>query len=122
MTTISWQTWVELNPDTAKKLDLNDGDVVKVTSPRGEIEAPVYVYPAIRPDTVAIPFGQGHTDYGRFAKNRGSNPIELVAVQDESGLAWSTMRVKITPTGKKVTLALFENKLGTSQTILNFPG
>jgi anaerobic selenocysteine-containing dehydrogenase len=110
-TTIAWQTWVELNPQTAQALGVSEGDIVKVTSPNGELEAPVYVYPAIRPDTVGIPLGQGHTDYGRYARNRGSNPIQLMGlVQNEAGNgpAWTNVRVKITPTGQNLTVAKFE--------------
>ena len=42
-----------------------------ITSPAGSVEATVYKYPAIRPDTIAMPFGQGHTAFGRFAAKRG---------------------------------------------------
>jgi anaerobic selenocysteine-containing dehydrogenase len=117
MTTISWQTWVELNPATAQKLGVTDGDIVRVTSPAGELEAPVCTYPAIRPDTVAIPFGQGHTDSGRYARDRGSNPLQLVSAwtgASGGSLAWATLRAQIRPTGEKVALALFEYKPGTS--------
>src|SRR5271157_513923 len=113
MTTVSWQTLVEINPTTAQKLGLSDGDVVKVTSPNGEIQAPIYTFQAIRPDTVAIASGQGHTDYGRYAQNNGANPIQLLGSQAESSgnnLTWSNLRVKLTPTGQKVSLALFEYK------------
>jgi anaerobic selenocysteine-containing dehydrogenase len=97
--------------------------VLGIASPAGEIEAPVYVYPAIRPDTVAIPIGQGHADYGRYARNRGSNPMDLVGATGEN-LAWATMRVKITPTGKKMAQAGFENKAGVDKGFINevFPG
>ena len=122
MTTVSWQTWVELHPDTARELGVQDGDIVQVTSPEGELEAPVCVYPAIRPDTVAIPVGQGHTDYGRFARERGSNPMHLVGIRTDttgSSLAWAALRVKVRPTGDKVALALFENKVGVTEGFLN---
>ena len=122
MTTISWQTWVELNPETAVELGVRDGDIVRVISPQGELEAPVYVYPAIRPDTVAIPFGQGHTDLGRFARDRGSSPMQLIGVRTDatgSNLAWATLRVQVRPTGKRETLALFENKQGVTEGFLN---
>ena len=127
MTTVSWQTLVEINPTTAQKLGLSDGEVVKVTSPNGEIQAPIYTFQAIRPDTVAIASGQGHTDYGRFAQNNGANPIQLLGSQTESSgnnLTWSNLRVKLTPTGQKVSLALFEYKLGVTQGFINaaFPG
>ena len=126
-TSIAWQTWVELNPSTAGKLGLKQGDVIKVTSPYGELEAPVYLYPGIRPDTVAIPLGQGHTDYGRYARDRGANVIQLVGPQPAApagNLVWSTVRVKLTPTGNRKTLATFENSLGVTEGFINqaFPG
>ena len=77
-TTIAWQSWVEIHPDTAAKLGVTYGDVVRVTSPNGTVEAPVYVYPVIRPDTIGIALGQGHTQLGRFANNRGSNAVVLL--------------------------------------------
>ena len=127
LTTVSWQTWAEIHPSTAQKLGLQDGDVVKITSPYGEIEALIYIYPAIRPDTVAVPLGQGHTDYGRYARDMGSNPIQLVGEEAEStgnDLLWSSLRVKITPTNKRVALATFENKMGVAEGFINqaFPG
>jgi anaerobic selenocysteine-containing dehydrogenase len=127
MTTMAWQTWVELHPDTAQKLGVKDGDIVRVTSPHGELEAPVYVYPAIRPDTVAIPTGHGHTDYGRYARDRGSNPMNLVGTETDatgSSLAWATHRVQVTPTGKRVAMARFESRVGVTEGFINqgFPG
>ncbi len=112
LTTITWQTWVELNPTTAKDLGVENGDIVKIESPHGEIEAPVYLFPAIRPDTVAIPLGQGHSDLGRYAKKRGSNALLLIGNElDESGnhLAWANVRVKLTKTDNKQKLALLES-------------
>jgi anaerobic selenocysteine-containing dehydrogenase len=122
MTTISWQTWVEVHPDTAHELGVKDGDIVRVTSPEGEMQAPVYVYPGVRPDTVAIPLGQGHTDYGRYARDRGSNPLQLVGTQSDAtgtGLAWAALRVNLRPTGENVALALFEDKVGVTEGFLN---
>jgi anaerobic selenocysteine-containing dehydrogenase len=127
MTTMSWQTWVEINPKTAQQLGVQDGEVVKVTSLHGEVEALVYTFPAIRPDTLAIPLGLGHTDLGRFAMNRGSNPMNLVgATADATGnnLTWAAVRVKISRTGKKAELATFESKVGVTNGFINqaFPG
>ena len=75
---------------------------------------PVYLYPAIRPDTIAIPFGQGHTAYGRYAEGRGANPLDLVSPMfNEAGdLAFAGMKVKVVKTGKKHELARLESKLG----------
>ncbi len=107
MTSVVYGSWVELNPTTAERLSLKEGDLVDIESPDGRIRAPVYVYPAIMPDVVAMPLGQGHSAYGRYAKNRGVNPIEILSAQMEQhtgSLASSATRVKITATGKRVEL------------------
>jgi anaerobic selenocysteine-containing dehydrogenase len=113
-TTVMWNTWVEINPVTAEELGIEDDDLVKIISDAGELEVPVYKYPAIRPDTIAIPFGQGHTAYGRYAENRGVNPMDLVSKYfNEAGdLAFAGMKVKIHKTGKQKPLSRLEGKLG----------
>jgi anaerobic selenocysteine-containing dehydrogenase len=124
MTSLSWQTWVQIHPTTAQKLGLKDGDVVKIASPNGEVEALVETYPAIRPDTLAIPTGQGHTDGGRYSRNRGSNPAALIGSQLDaagSNLIWTNLRVNITKTGVNRKLALFEHKLSAADGVTEFP-
>lgn len=112
MTTACWQTWIEINPKTADFLGVKNNDVVKLISPQGEIETIVVIYPGIRPDVIAIPLGQGHQGYGRYAADRGSNPVDLLApISDpQSGsLAWGATRVRVEPTGQKYPLARLEN-------------
>ena len=115
MTTASWGTWVELNPEAASSMGIHDGDIVRVISPDGELEAPVVIYPGIRPDVVAIPIGQGHTKFGRFAQQRGSNPIALLSPltdPDTGSLAWGATRVRLEPTGRKRILPRHESLAG----------
>ncbi|MHB8483043.1 MAG: molybdopterin-containing oxidoreductase family protein [Nitrospiria bacterium] len=78
ITKVVWDSWVEMNPNAAFKLGLKEGDMVTVESPSGKIDVPLYLYPGIRPDTVAIPIGQGHRFFGRYAENRGANPLEVL--------------------------------------------
>ena len=113
-TTVMWNTWVEINPVTAEELGLEDDDVVTITSEAGVLELPVYRYPAIRPDTIAIPFGQGHTAYGRYAENRGANPTDLLSQHfNEAGdLAFAGMKVNIKKTGRKQPLSRLESIMG----------
>jgi molybdopterin-containing oxidoreductase family iron-sulfur binding subunit len=72
-----------------------------------------------------MPIGQGHAAYGRYAKDRGVNPIHIVAtlMDDRAGdLAWAATRVKIKNTGERlqivktdgVTRALGRQILGPS--------
>jgi anaerobic selenocysteine-containing dehydrogenase len=107
LTSVVYGSWVELNPVTARELGLTEGDVVEVQSAHGSVTVPVYVYPAIRPDVVAMPIGQGHGEYGRYAQHRGVNPIQILAPEVEpstGSLAWSATRVKLVPTGRRVKL------------------
>ena len=109
-TTVMWNTWLEINPATAAELGLANDDVVKVTSPFGEVELSVLLYPAIRPDVLAIPFGQGHSAYGRYAENRGVNPADLFGkAQNGAGdLAFGGIRVRFEKTGKTQPLSRLE--------------
>ncbi len=113
-TTVMWNTWVEINPDTAKKLGVQDDDVVSITSGAGTVEASVYLYPAIRPDTIAMPFGQGHTAYGQFAQGRGVNPADLLSnsTNEAGDLAFASMKVSVKKTGKTRQLSRMESTLG----------
>ncbi|MEJ2207562.1 MAG: molybdopterin dinucleotide binding domain-containing protein, partial [Anaerolineae bacterium] len=115
MTTVAWQTWIEVAPSTAKVLGVDDNDVVRVISPAGEVEAIVYVYPGLAEDVVAMPLGRGHEHYGRFAKGQGSNPMRLVssAADDVTGaLAWGATRVRIELADRKQALARLEDDAG----------
>jgi anaerobic selenocysteine-containing dehydrogenase len=101
MTSVMWGSWVEINPRTAASLGIADGDLVEVSSYHGSVRAPAVLYPAIRPDVIAMPFGQGHTGYGRYATNRGANPAVL-----NPGLQ-GTVRAKVSNVAGKVTLIRF---------------
>jgi anaerobic selenocysteine-containing dehydrogenase len=115
MTTVAWQTWIEIDPATAKALGVEDGDIVRVISRAGEIEAIVYLYPGLREGVVAMATGRGHEHYGRFAKGYGSNPLRLVASAADEGsgaLAWGITRVRIVATGRRTDLARLESAAG----------
>ena len=110
MTTVMWGSWVEINPETAHKLDIHEGDVLAIASPQGTIELPAFLYPGLRPDVIAIPVGQGHTQYGRYAANRGANPLRLAAsaLDPASGAVVQTgVRVSATKTGRQEQLIRF---------------
>lgn len=116
MTTVIWNSWIEIHPATADKLGIHDDDIVEVSlvGSSASIEAIVYKYPAIRPDTVAMPFGQGHSALGRYAEGRGSNPaiVWTGEINEAGDLMLSDTKVTITPTGKRRPLARQESKAG----------
>lgn len=73
-----WGLPVEVDPATAARLGLVNGDNVRVRSEHGSLEAPVYVNPAAIPGVVSMAVGQGHAAYGRYASGRGANPMVVV--------------------------------------------
>jgi menaquinone reductase, molybdopterin-binding-like subunit len=103
LSTGMWGSWVEINPRAAATLQIEQGDLVEVASPHGKVRAPALLSPGIAPDVIAIPVGQGHEGYGRYASGRGANPIKMLAPQVEpttGALAWAGTRVNITKVGK----------------------
>jgi anaerobic selenocysteine-containing dehydrogenase len=91
--------WVEINPLTARALGVRKDDIVKVTSPAGEIEAIVREDPAIIPDVVAVPLWQRYATPGYFAERRDSNPLNLLEINlnNSGNLAFMGTRVNVTP-------------------------
>jgi anaerobic selenocysteine-containing dehydrogenase/Fe-S-cluster-containing dehydrogenase component len=75
---ITWHGWVEVHPETAARWAVTNGDVLLLKSPYGAVQAPVWVTPGVRPDVLAASTGQGHTAYGRYARDRSFNAFELL--------------------------------------------
>ena len=112
LTTAMWSSWVEINPKTGARLGIQQGDLVEIGSQQGNVRAPAVLSPGIAPDVVAMPVGQGHENFGRFASGRGANPLSILATvtEHETGsLAWAATRVKIARVGgpEQARLTLF---------------
>lgn len=98
VTKIVWQTVIEMHAETALALGLVDGDMVTVKTTAGEITAPAFVYIGIRPDTIAVQLGRGHTASGRYAI-AGENAWTLVVGAEDArsgGLALSSAKANVT--------------------------
>lgn len=113
---VVWDSWAELHPSTAAKLGVKNGDRVRIESDQGAIEAKVYIYKGMHPDAIAVPLGQGHEAYGRYAQGRGVNPLKVLNVVTEGKtgeLAHHATRVQITRIADKAGDKLV--KLGGSE-------
>lgn len=94
----TWDSWLEMNPESARRLGLRDKDPVWVESPFGKVRTKVRLVLGLRPDVVNLPYNQGHQAVGRWAKNRGVNGQELMGPDTEplTGLAaFTNTRVKV---------------------------
>ncbi len=95
-----WDSHLEMNPADAASMNLRTGDLVQVKSTHGEVRLPVYLYPGIRRGAVAAPLGQGHSSYGRYAKETGVNVAALLDPRPDpstGGTRWSGTAVRIVP-------------------------
>ena len=93
---ITWHSWVEVHPETAERWALTSGDFVLIRSASGAgVTAPVWITPSIRPGVIALPTGQGHRAYGRYAKDRSFNAFDLLS-NEPNGYGGRTHVVSVT--------------------------
>jgi len=110
---IVWNTWAEIHPETAAKIGVKTGDAVKVTTDFGSVETIAYLYSGIRRDAIAIPLGQGHTSYGRYAKGRGVNPLALLPPAQNAGsgaVAYLSVKAKAEKSIAKLSFATTQHQ------------
>ena len=99
----TWESWVEISPAVAERFGLDTGHTVRIRTAAGQSEpVMVWVHPGIRDDVIAIQLGQGHEALGRYARDRGLNPVRLLQPEAEVGsgaLAYVQARASLEPTG-----------------------
>ena len=66
------EAYIEINPADAIKLELDMGDMVRVTSKRGSIQVPARIKDAVRKGAIFIPF-----HYGTLTENQAANVLTL---------------------------------------------
>ena len=96
----AWGSWVELAPETARAIGADEGQLVTLESDHGTVDVSVLINPHLRAGVAAMPLGQGHTEYGRYATGRGVNPTVLLGAAPEpasGGPQWLGTRVDATP-------------------------
>ena len=118
VTSVTWQTWVELNDTTAQRRNIREGDVVRIESSRGSIRAVAYLNPATPPEVVGVPFGGGRRHGSPYATDRPASESSNVAdileptrVAGPQSLAWAGTRVRIAPTGESVNVSKLEGNV-----------
>jgi len=86
--------FVEVHPETAKSLGMQEGDRATLKTPQGEVKVRIRVFPGAHPDTVFVVHGLGHTAYDEYIKDKGINANEVIEVQMDPitgmGTVWAT--------------------------------
>ena len=121
ITTVAWQTWVEINAKQASEMGIREGDVVNISTSSGTIQALAYLNPGMPPGIAAVPMGGGRTAGSEFAAGRdsreSSNVVSILAVaaNDSGGVTWSGNRCNITPTGDSMAVSKLEGGYTTRE-------
>ena len=66
-----------INPDTATRYGVKDGDLITVESPYGKVTARAKLTKRMHPEVVGLQHGFGHTALGNKAKGRGTRDAFL---------------------------------------------
>lgn len=108
ITQANWSSWAEISTKTAKDFGLAQGDMVTLSTDHGEITVPVYLTEYVHDGIVAVPIGQGHSEYGRYAKSvGGGNVLSLLTTQvDRSESAVALLSTNVTVTRSLATGSL----------------
>ena len=105
---ITKQTWgnaVQIAPATAARLELADGDVVRLSLGERALESPVLIVPGHPPDALSLTLGHGRTAAGRVGNGVGVNAARL----RRAAAPWFTGAAAIRRTGAAEPLALTQN-------------
>jgi molybdopterin-containing oxidoreductase family iron-sulfur binding subunit len=107
MTMNVWDAWIEIHPQDAATAGIKTGDAVQVSSPHARFDLPAHVSTTVKPGVAAIPIGQGHTSFGRYADNVGQNPIDLLdpkPSENTGGLEWVGTSVELLKKSDRLAL------------------
>ena len=95
---IRWNTWAEIHPETARQYGIRDRDWIWIESPVGRIRCRAKIFPGAAPGMIYLPYGLGHSFYGKKGTGHGANPnnILVFATDKISGqIARNATRVRI---------------------------
>jgi MoCo/4Fe-4S cofactor protein with predicted Tat translocation signal len=101
MTTVTWDNAAVLSPATAKRLRVEDGDMVGVEIDGREVEIAAFVLPGAAADVVVLPLGYGRTASGHVGQDVGVN-VNAIRTTGAFGAAPAKVR-KLTRTYDLVT-------------------
>ncbi len=91
---VQWENWVEIHPEKAKALGIEENDEVWVESVLGKIKTKAKLYFGTHPEVVSLPLGLSGLSHSSWIKKEISNPNQL-ALESNGNLENKYLRVKV---------------------------
>ncbi|MBV8737529.1 MAG: TAT-variant-translocated molybdopterin oxidoreductase [Alphaproteobacteria bacterium] len=99
-TRLTWDNAALIAPATAKRLNLDTGDVLEITYRGRQVRAPVFVLPGQAPECITLPLGFGH-QAGALGAGIGFDAYHL-RISEEM---WTAAGATLSRTGETFSLA-----------------
>jgi anaerobic selenocysteine-containing dehydrogenase len=93
------ESFIEINPETASRYHLIQGDRVVIESRKGSVHARVNLFEGAMPGVIFMLSGLGHRGYDGYQNGKGDNPNTLAGEEGEvlsGNRVWWKTRVKVT--------------------------
>ncbi len=102
ITKVTWDNCAQISPATARKLKVEDGDIIEVSVQNSSISIPVLLAPGHADGSISIQLGYGRSVVGRVGKATGFNVYPLRTTSQP----YFAVGAKVRVTGKNYKLAL----------------
>ncbi|MCB1024747.1 MAG: 4Fe-4S dicluster domain-containing protein, partial [Acidobacteria bacterium] len=100
----TWDNYACVSPDTAKKLNLTDGQIAVIKRENKAMELPVLIQPGQSDDSIAVALGYGRTKAGKAGNGVGVNAFPFVEYVDGT-FRYEVSNVTIEATPKTALIA-----------------
>lgn len=126
MTTVVWDSWIEINEQVAKKHGIKRHDLLRITVGDKSFLASAFPSPGVHPEVVAMPMGRGHENFGCYGPpvgvgvaqanfgrdgGPGHNPIASLPADFQSGEpVHLAPGVTFTNTGRVKRLSAYDSR------------
>ena len=114
ITKVTWGNYAAIAPSLAQKIGLSDGDVVRITAGKRQLEIPAFIQPGQDSRTISIALGYGRKQVGRAGQNVGVN-VYTVTSMERGHRRYFARGVALEKTGRA-------EKLGSTQTHFSMEG
>ncbi|HET8890814.1 MAG TPA: TAT-variant-translocated molybdopterin oxidoreductase [Candidatus Angelobacter sp.] len=114
ITKVTWSNYASIAPQTAKKLGVNQGDVIRLTAGTRKLELPAFIQPGQESHTISVALGYGRQQVGRAGNNVGWNAYAFTSME-QGDRRYFTKNIVIEKTGRT-------EKLGSTQTHFSMEG